>query len=52
MLVVGYDLDEKYWIVKNTMGEKWGEDGYARMVMGKNICGITDETTLVNVTAA
>ena len=52
MLIVGYDLEANYWIVKNSYGTSFGEDGYIRMVMGKNICGITDEATLVNVTAA
>ncbi|KAK2949311.1 putative Procathepsin L [Blattamonas nauphoetae] len=32
MLLVGYDVDPetgtKYWILKNTWGERWGVDGY------------------------
>lgn len=40
----GYDktLSSYYYIVKNSMGTKWGENGYARIlaVDGKGICGI------------
>jgi hypothetical protein len=28
--IVGYDDDQECWILKNSGGEGWGEDGYAR----------------------
>ena len=35
---VGYDKDEGYWIVRNSWGASWGEEGHIRMKMGENIC--------------
>ncbi len=40
MLLVGYDKKHKYWILKSSFGEQWGEGGYVKLEKGSNMCGI------------
>ncbi|XP_067872005.1 procathepsin L-like [Heterodontus francisci] len=41
--VVGYvnNANESYWIIKNSFGKGWGDNGYMKMIMFKNMCSIT-----------
>lgn len=42
VLAVGYDTtaDTPYWIIKNSWGAGWGDEGYFKMKLGSNMCGV------------
>jgi len=49
--LVGYDQNQKYWIVRNSWNTNWGNDGYIYIdstVAGGNLCGIADEVNFAN----
>jgi cathepsin X len=44
--IVGWGSDadgQQHWIVRNSWGQYWGELGYFRIAMGKNLLGIEGE---------
>ncbi|CAB1337378.1 unnamed protein product [Coregonus sp. 'balchen'] len=49
VLVTGYDTtgEVPYWIVQNSWGTSWGNEGYVYIKMGGNVCGIADSVTAV-----
>jgi hypothetical protein len=49
IVIVGYDSNDRYWIVKNSWGN-WGESGYFRIGFGE--VGIEQEVASISVSVA
>ena len=44
VLLIG--MTSEYWIIKNSFGTKWGENGFMRLAMG-DTCNICDDGILI-----
>ncbi|XP_059061006.1 cathepsin O-like [Achroia grisella] len=51
ILIVGYDLSDEipYYIVRNSWGENFGDNGYVKVAIGDNVCGIANEIFYIDV---
>lgn len=51
--IVGYGTEggQSYLKVRNSWGSSFGESGHARLIYGKNLCGITQLANTVKATA-
>lgn len=48
--LVGYDNTHStpYWKVRNSWTSNWGENGYIRLAMGGNVCGVASEAVAIH----
>ncbi|KAK2551311.1 Cathepsin O [Acropora cervicornis] len=49
--ITGYDYNDylSYWIVRNSWGSRFGENGYLYIKMGENLCGVAEAPSFVVV---
>lgn len=50
--VVGFNAEENYYIVRNSWGTSWGNDGFIYVEAGADVCGIAEETAVVETCPA
>lgn len=49
--LIGYNVNTEvpYYIVKNSWGKEFGNDGYLKLAIGNNICGLAKEVASIDV---
>lgn len=56
MAMVGYGEDSAtglgYWVIRNSWGAQWAEDGYMRVRRGTNVCGVEADVGYVKTNLA
>ncbi|XP_049876781.1 procathepsin L-like [Pectinophora gossypiella] len=53
VLLVGYGTEDDipFWIIKNSWGAIWGENGYIRVKRGMNACGLLNDLAVSAIVA-
>src|SRR6266508_2065827 len=49
ILTINFAGEIPYYIIRNTWGTSFGLDGYLHVAIGKNLCGIAEEISAVDV---
>merc|ERR1711953_1281230 len=49
VLAAGYDSEQGYFLVKNSWGASWGDNGYLKIGTSGNVCGIHSEPSYPTV---
>merc|ERR1712178_567954 len=52
VLAVGYDSGAGYWLVKNSWGTSWGDQGYIKLSQTGNVCGILSQPVYPTVSGS